>query len=181
MIKKLMLGTALGALALTGALNSSAVAQTASSTTSSPAPLATPNPAQPGVTKPDIIGSQKPDQWLASKFSGTDVIGADDKKIGDVSDILFDKDGKIEAYVISVGCFLGVGAKSVALAPSAFQVVPGSNGGADKLKLSMSENALKQAQNFTAYTPPSTTTGMGSPNPTGGSMSSPAGSSSTGR
>ena len=42
--------------------------------------------------------SQKPDQWLASKFKGTDVIGSDDKKIGDVSDILFDKDGKIEAY-----------------------------------------------------------------------------------
>ena len=51
------------------------------------------------------------------------MIGSDDKKIGDVSDILFDKDGKIEAYVVGVGGFLGIGSKDVALAPSAFQVV----------------------------------------------------------
>ena len=44
--------------------------------------------------------SQKPDQWLASNFKGTDVLGPDDKKIGDVTDILFDKNGKIEAYVV---------------------------------------------------------------------------------
>ena len=47
-----------------------------------------------------IVNSQKPDQWLASKFKGTDVIGADNEKIGDVSDILFDKTGKIEAFVV---------------------------------------------------------------------------------
>ena len=72
-----------------------------------------------------FVNSQRQDQFLASKFKGTDVVGADDKKIGDVSDILFDKDGKIEAYVVGVGGFLGIGAKDVALAPSAFQVVAG--------------------------------------------------------
>ena len=78
--------------------------------------------------------SQKPDQWLASKFKGTDVIGADSKTIGDVTDILFDKTGKIEGYVISVGGFLGMGSKEVALAPSSFEVVPGQNGATDKLR-----------------------------------------------
>ena len=58
-----------------------------------------------------FINSQRQDQYLASKFKGTDVIGTDDKKIGDVSDILFDKDGKIEAYVVGVGGFLGIGAE----------------------------------------------------------------------
>ena len=107
--------------------------------------------------------SQKPDQWLASKFKGTDVIGADNKKIGDVSDILFDKTGKIEAFVVSVGGFLGMGAKEVALAPSAFDVVPGENGAADKLKLSLTKDELKQAQNFAPYAPPrpASTTGSG--------------------
>ena len=42
-----------------------------------------------------FIAAQKPDQWLASKFSGTDVIGPNNEKIGDVNDVLFDKDGKI--------------------------------------------------------------------------------------
>jgi len=75
-------------------------------------------------------------------------------KIGDVSDILFDKDGKIEAYVVSVGGFLGMGSKDVAIAPTSFDVLPGSNGSADKLKLSMSKDQLKEAQNFEPYQPP---------------------------
>ena len=90
------------------------------------------------------------------------MLGSDNKKIGDVSDILFDKSGKIEAFVISVGGFLGMGAKEVALAPNSFDVVPGTNGGADKLKISMSQDQLKEAQNFKAYAPPRpTTTGSG--------------------
>ena len=111
-----------------------------------------------------FINSQRQDQFLASKFKGTDVIGSDDKKIGDVSDILFDKDGKIEAYVVGVGGFLGIGAKDVALAPSAFQIVPGdkSRNESDKLRLSMTQDELKQAANFEPYKAPSSTTGMGS-------------------
>jgi len=48
-------------------------------------------------------------------MKGADVIGADDKKIGDISDLLFSKDGKLDAYILSVGGFLGVGAKEVRL------------------------------------------------------------------
>jgi len=106
-----------------------------------------------------FVTTQNPDQWLASKFKGTDVIGTDDKKIGDVSDILFDKEGKIEAFIISVGGFLGVGSKDVALAPNAFTVVKGKEGESDKLKLAMSTDELKQAQNFEPYKAPQTTTG----------------------
>ena len=193
MFKKLMLGTALSALMLSGAL---------AQAPSSPAPSASPPPSAaqpvspPAATKSDaikpseaakssgsmkssssasaqpagdkIVSSQQPDQWLASKFKGTDVIGSDDKKIGDVSDILFDKSGKIEAYIISVGGFLGMGAKSVALAPASFEVVPATNGGSPKLRLSMSKDELKQAQNFTPYQPPRQTTGMGGPSGLGG-------------
>jgi len=127
------------------------------------APTATP------AASAQVINSQKPDQFLASKFKGTDVIGADNQKIGDVSDMLFDKSGKIDAFIISVGGFLGMGSKEVALAPNTFEVVPGdkSKNEADKLKLSMTKDQLKQAANFEPYTAPRTTTGMGGP--TGGS------------
>jgi hypothetical protein len=126
--------------------------------------------------KPTFVDSQKPDQWLASKFKGTDVVGDDNKKIGDVSDVLFDKTGKIEAFVISVGGFLGIGSKDVALAPNSFDVVPGDKGGSDKLKLSMNKDQLKQAQDFKPYEPPrpAATTGagagggLGGPRPSGG-------------
>jgi hypothetical protein len=112
-----------------------------------------------------FVSSQKPDQFLASKFKGTDVLGTDNQKIGDVSDILFDKSGKIDAYVISVGGFLGMGSKEVALAPDSFQVMPGdpnsATDSAPKLKLSMTKDQLTQAANFEPYKAPRTTTGAG--------------------
>ena len=122
-----------------------------------------------------FVPSQKSDQFLATKFKGTDVVGSDNQKVGDVSDILFDKQGKIEAFVVSVGGFLGIGAKDVALAPSAFQFMPGDpNSATDKspkLKISMDKEQLKQAANFEPYKEPSrATTGSGSA-PKGSGMS----------
>lgn len=180
MLKKLMITTAITALMIGGA---AAEGMSPNSPAATPAPSATPAPAvTPATPAPaakstemstpaasstnsaKFINSQRQDQFLASKFKGTDVIGSDDKKIGDVSDILFDKDGKIEAYVVGVGGFLGIGAKDVALAPSAFQIVPGdkSKNESDKLRLSMTQDELKQAANFEPYKAPSSTTGMGS-------------------
>jgi hypothetical protein len=142
-----------------------------------PAPSTAPAPAASGpalspsaataapTSSPKFVNSQRSDQFLASKFKGTNVIGSDDQKIGDVSDILFDKNGKIEAYVVGVGGFLGIGAKDVALAPTAFTIVAGdkSKNEADKLKVSMTKDELKQAANFEPYKAPSSTTGMGGP------------------
>jgi len=180
MLKKLMITTAITALMIGGAV---AEGMSPNLPAATPAPSATPAPAvTPATPAPaakstemstpaasstnsaKFINSQRQDQFLASKFKGTDVIGSDDKKIGDVSDILFDKDGKIEAYVVGVGGFLGIGAKDVALAPSAFQIVPGdkSKNESDKLRLSMTQDELKQAANFEPYKAPSSTTGMGS-------------------
>jgi hypothetical protein len=132
------------------------------------------------------IAAQKPDQLLASKVKGADVIGSDDKKIGDVSDLLFSKDGKLEAYVLSVGGFLGVGAKEVALAPTSVQIVQDNNNW--KLKVSMTKDQLAQAPNFEHYKDQRTTTGAsGSAGtgataprnaPSGGAMAPSSGSSS---
>lgn len=198
MTKKLMLGVALSALMLSGALAQAPTTPPASSpptatepakpdtaapsaTPDTAAPAAKPDTAQSGTAAggPDFVMSQKPDQWLSSKFKGTDVVGTDDKKIGDVSDILFDKTGKIEAFVVSVGGFLGMGAKDVAMPPAAFEVVAGdkSKGEADKLKVTLTQDQLKSAQNFEPYAPPrATTTGS---SPAGGSSRAPMGGGSS--
>lgn len=157
MLKKLMLTTAIGGLMISGAMAQSP----APAERSAPMPSAT-APADSTMGKAAVVTTQKPDQFLASKFKGTDVLGSDDKKIGDVSDILFDKDGKIEAFVVSVGGFLGMGAKDVALAPSSFQVMKGAENESDKLKITMTQDELKQAANFEPYQAPRTTTGSGS-------------------
>ena len=156
MLKNLLLGTALGAIVASGALAQSPIPPLKST----PAPAAQAQSSGQVSGSANVIASQKPDQWLASKFRGTDVLGSDNQKIGDISDILFDKSGKIEAFVVSVGGILGVGAKEVALAPIAVDLVPGTNGSADKFKVSMSKDQLKEAQNFTPYQPPRATTGM---------------------
>ncbi len=157
MLKKLMMTTAIGGLKIGSAFAAEDMKSPI------PAPASSLSTTAPTATSAKFVNSQRQDQYLASKFKGTAVIGTDDAKIGDVSDILFDKDGKIEAYVVGVGGFLGIGAKDVALAPTAFQVVPGdkSKNESDKLRLGMTKDQLKEAANFEPYKEPRSTTGMG--------------------
>jgi hypothetical protein len=155
MINKLIAAAAVSGLALTTAL-----AQAPSPTT--PATPSTPSATAPGMSgKADsakFVSKQTQDQWLASKFKGTDVVGTDDQKIGDVSDILMDKNGKVLAFIVGVGGFLGIGAKDVAIEPASFQVMPDNSttasAGDVKLKLSMTKDDLKNAPTFEVYAPP---------------------------
>jgi hypothetical protein len=149
MLKKLMITTA-----LSGALIGAAAAQSTMDAPSSTAPRVN----APMSGNAQFIHSQSGDQWLSSNFIGADVIGPDNEKIGDVSDVLFEKNGNVVAYIVGVGGFLGIGAKNVALAPSSFQVVPANSsttGSASstapeniKLKLNMTKDQLKQAAAF---------------------------------
>jgi PRC-barrel domain protein len=150
MLKQLMITAAAAALIAGGA------------GAQSPAP--SPTPSQE-TGKGQFVSQQMPDQMLASKFKGTDVIGTDNQKIGDVTDVLFDKDSKVLAYVIGVGGFLGIGSKDVALSPTSFQVQPATDKEHMKLKLAMTKDELKNAAEFKPYKEPSrtSTTGQGSP------------------
>ncbi|MFZ5692933.1 MAG: PRC-barrel domain-containing protein [Pseudomonadota bacterium] len=168
MIKTLMISTA-----LTGLLIGGAVAQTAPDTqpmqpqAMQPADTGTkdaeraPTSSGANATAVTIINNQTSDQWLSSNFIGVDVVGPDNEKIGDITDILFEKNGNVVGYVVGVGGFLGIGAKNVALAPTSFQVVPANadratTGAASgtvraddvKLKLNMTKDQLKQAASF---------------------------------
>ena len=57
----------------------------------------------------------KAGQWRASKVKGVNVYNNANEKIGDINEILFDNAGKIEAVVIGVGGFLGMGEHDVAV------------------------------------------------------------------
>jgi sporulation protein YlmC with PRC-barrel domain len=105
--------------------------------------------------------------WRASKVVGLNVYNAQNENVGSINDLLVDKSGNIKAAVISVGGFLGMGARLVA--------VP-----FDKMKFSTEPVAYTGASNSTApgaggmARPPSTTT-TGST--TGTSPTSPAAAS----
>jgi sporulation protein YlmC with PRC-barrel domain len=177
MLKKLLVATAAGGLMMSTALAQQAPAPSPSAPAATP-PAASQKADDKAAMKSDamksdakFVAKQSQDQWMASKFKGTDVIGTDNQKIGDVSDILFDKDAKVAAYIVGVGGFLGIGSKDVALDPKAFQVMPGDNGMYDaKLKLAMTKDELKNAPAFEKYSPPPRTTGTApgtSPRPAG--------------
>jgi sporulation protein YlmC with PRC-barrel domain len=122
MLKK-HIGACLFATALTAA---PALAQT----TTSPAPASPPAqapanqsaaPASSQAGSGQFMTAMKPNQWRASKLMGVDIYGFDQDnrndrdKIGDVEEVILDRDGKIEAVVIGVGGFLGLGKKEVAI------------------------------------------------------------------
>jgi sporulation protein YlmC with PRC-barrel domain len=194
MLKKFLIATAAGGLMMSTALAQQSPAPSPSAPAASPPAASPATPAtddkapkadsaapkadsaamkSDSAMKSDakFVAKQSADQWSASRFKGTDVVGTDNQKIGDVSDVLFDKDAKVVAYIVGVGGFLGIGAKDVALDPKAFQVVPGDNGMYDaKLKLAMTKDELKNAPAFEKYSPPPRTTGTApgtSPRPAG--------------
>jgi sporulation protein YlmC with PRC-barrel domain len=53
--------------------------------------------------------------WRASKVVGLNVYNAQNENVGSINDLLMDKSGNIKAAVISVGGFLGMGARLVAV------------------------------------------------------------------
>jgi hypothetical protein len=141
----------------------SAVAQTpAPDAPKAPPVVQKTEPMAPGAQQGSrqFVTQQSADQWLATKFKGTDVIGSNNEKIGDVSDLLMDQNGRIVAYIVGVGGFLGIGQKDVALAPAAFQVQPATDREALKLKLAMTRDELKNAPEFKAASSRPATTGQ---------------------
>jgi hypothetical protein len=178
MLNKLMISTAAIAL-LTG----SAMAQQTGTPPAQKAPMqkettTTTMPAPKSSAK--FIHEQGADKWVFSKFKGTDVLGPQDEHIGDVEDVVFSKDGKIEGVVVGVGGFLGIGSKNVAIDMSAFQVVPASTGSAAggtssnndpnniKLKVTWTKDELKNAPDFQYYKAPSNSASSSSKSPTTG-------------
>jgi len=54
-------------------------------------------------------------QWRTSKMIGLNVYNNDNEKIGDISELIVDRAGKLEAVVVGVGGFLGLGEHDVAI------------------------------------------------------------------
>ena len=98
-----------------------ALAQTAAPNAGAAAPAGTSQPANRQQANDDKAESKKPlyevrqGQWRSTKLVGLSVYNTNNESIGDISDLIVDRDGKIEAVVIGVGGFLGMGEHSVAV------------------------------------------------------------------
>lgn len=101
MKSKLLAAALLGTAVIGGA----AFAQDKSTTTT-----ANPPPAASADQKMNLKGT-----WRTSKLMGLDVYNDGGEKLGDINELLVDKDGKVHAVVIGVGGFLGMGEHDIAV------------------------------------------------------------------
>ena len=126
MIKRTLAATALAALLMTPAM-----AQTAS-------------PDRGAFTQ-----NQGQNQWLGSDLIGSKVVNNANETIGEIEDILVDQNGTIQAAVIGVGGFLGIGEKDVAVSFKELKITRDQNDGdIDKVTVNYNKDQLKAAPEF---------------------------------
>ncbi|AGF74765.1 hypothetical protein BAnh1_08910 [Bartonella australis AUST/NH1] len=83
--------------------------------------------------------------FTASSLIGAQVYNVDDENIGEVKDIILDKDD-VGGFVIGVGGFLGIGERYVAVSPETVQMT--NDYGKWKFIINATKDSLKTAPEF---------------------------------
>jgi sporulation protein YlmC with PRC-barrel domain len=103
--------------------------------------------AAPAVTtsksseKPTLKG-----HWRASKLIGLNVYNDSSEKLGDINELILDKEGKVSAVVIGVGGFLGMGEHDIAVSMDKLKFKE------EAVRTSASTTTTKEATTGTATT-----------------------------
>jgi sporulation protein YlmC with PRC-barrel domain len=84
---------------------------------------------------------------LATSYIGSSVYTTTNENIGDINDLIFDDKGMIQAVIIGVGGFLGMGEKDVALPLDKITVTRDENN-AIKLTVQATREELERAPAF---------------------------------
>jgi sporulation protein YlmC with PRC-barrel domain len=170
--------TAAFALMLAAALP--AYAQTSSTGAPSTSPSAT---SPSSMSSLHVTATQlQPGQMRATQLDGATVYDTRNQKVGDVKDIILDRDGKVAAVVIDVGAFLGIGGKNVAVSMNDLKITQDSNSNRPRVAVDMTKDQLKAAQVFdlNGRNTSSGTTTPPADRPSSGTTTPPANRPSTG-
>ncbi|BEV47408.1 PRC-barrel domain-containing protein [Afipia carboxidovorans] len=117
---------------------------TTSPATTAPAPAATTGSAPSAVTFARVSN----DEMFTSKLKGLNVYNQNNESVGEISDIAISKGDQVQALILSVGGFLGVGERYVAVAPSAVQVTYDQASKKWKATMNTTKEAMKSAPEF---------------------------------
>ncbi|MCD1641446.1 PRC-barrel domain-containing protein [Aurantimonas coralicida] len=90
-------------------------------------------------------------QLTADNLMGTTVYGPDDSTVGDIGDIALNAEGSVDAVIVDVGGFLGIGEKPVAVAMDNLQFMQDANGSM-YLYTQFTEEQLENAPEYNADT-----------------------------
>jgi sporulation protein YlmC with PRC-barrel domain len=97
----------------------------------------------------NFIAQQPANEWLTRVFIGQLVHNTAGEIVGNVNDLVFDRQGRISTVVLGVGGFLGIGEKSVGIPFSALSINVSKNG-ERVVVVSLSKQDLAQAPGFRA-------------------------------
>jgi sporulation protein YlmC with PRC-barrel domain len=107
------------------------------------------------ATRAGGMSHMMPDQIRVTDMDGSTVYDTQNRNIGDVKDIILDKDGRVAAVVLDVGSFLGMGGKMVAVPMSDINVSfeknmnnTSSSSNKPRFTINMTKEQLKSAQAF---------------------------------
>ena len=85
-------------------------------------PASSQPPAATATPSPTATKAQG-NLWRASELKGLNVYNEQNEKLGDISEILIDKSGKVDGIVIGVGGFLGMGQHDIKVEMSKLKFV----------------------------------------------------------
>jgi len=121
----------------------------AQSPPSSPSPQASPpsSPATSATPSPQTLNSIPTNSTTVTNYYKQNIYDSSNNKVGEVSDVLVDRDGKVTALIVGVGGVMGAGAKDVAVP---FESVKLTNQENNKFRLVMNATAdsLKNAPGY---------------------------------
>ena len=89
--------------------------------------------------------SSTPGQMRASKLVGMNVKNNANETIGEINELILDKDGKVAAVVVGVGGFLGIGQREVALDYKTLNIKYDHNAMTDAGATTVTVNATKDS------------------------------------
>jgi hypothetical protein len=139
-----------------------AIAQTTPPPATQPAPTTPPAASPPMTSTPPARTTTAPGATVttttttavpltgdmsAKKLIGTNIKNGQNETIGEVEDLLVGKDGKVEGVIVSVGGFLGLGERRVALTWDKLELM--RDGNSLRAQASYDKETLKSMPEYT--------------------------------
>lgn len=94
-----------------------------------------------------FVAQQEPNTILASSLIGTSVTNPAEEELGNINDVVLTADGAVDAVVIGVGGFLGIGQKAIAVSYPAIEKMTDPDGNV-VLVLNASQEDLEAAPQY---------------------------------
>ena len=87
-------------------------------------------------------------EMFTSKIRGLNIYNQDNKSIGEIQDVAIGSNRDVQAYIVSVGGFLGLGERYVAINPASVDVHWDGNAKKWMAKMNATAEQLKAAPEF---------------------------------